>query len=276
MQTTSALYKRLLGEEHSVEARLVIGESGILITEDGDGIIFGRNNGQDIRILVEQGGADDGFTEAEIFDMSTYNELFSGTTPTVGQTVAGQIDVTMLDMRVNIPRMAQLIPYIRLVSADGTEHSEWIKKGVYYLDTREVTHNDDGLNVLTLTGFDAMLKAQDDYPSSASVSYPARDTVIVQTIARAMGVDVDERTWDIMTAQYTYGLPAGYSMQEVLSSIATSYVANWIITDEGMLRLVSFADIPKETRLLTDEVGYAIIFGTENGTASGDPVRILV
>ena len=276
MLHTSDLYKRLYSEEHSIETRLVVGESGVLTTEDGDPIIFGTNDGQDIRILVEQGGADDGFTEAQIFSMTTYNELFDGETPMVGCTVAGQIDVRMMYGNYNLPRMAQMVPYIRLVSADGTERSEWIKKGVYFIDTREITHNDDGLEVLILHGYDALLKAQADYPSDSAANYPAVDTVIVQKIAKAMGVTVDERTWSLMTGGYTYGLPVGYSMQEVLSSIAVPYAGNWIITDEGFLRLVSFADIPKETRLLTDEIGYAIIFGTEDGTESGEPVRILV
>lgn len=276
MLHTSDLYKRLYSEEHSIETRLVVGESGVLTTEDGEGIIFGINEGQDIRILVEQGGADDGFTEAEIFSITTYHDLFDGETPTVGCTVAGQIDVQMMYGNYNLPRMAQMVPYIRLVSADGTERSEWIKKGVFFIDTREITHNDDGLEVLTLHGYDALLKAQGDYPSDDETNYPAEDTEIVQKIAKAMGVDVDERTWDVMTGGYTYGLPVSYSMQEVLSSLAIPYAGNWIMTDEGFLRLVSFADIPKETRLLTDEIGYAIIFGTEDGTEEGEPVRILV
>ena len=276
MLHTSELYKRLYSEEHTIETRLVVGESGVLITEDGYGIIFGNNNGQDIRILVEQGGAEDGFTESEILSITTYHELFDGETPMVGCTVAGQIDVQMLYGYYNLPRMAVMVPYIRLVSADKTEYSEWIKKGVYYIDTREISHNDSGLEILTIHGYDAMMKAQADYPSDSAANYPARDTVIVQKIARAMGVEVDTRTWDVMTGGYTYGLPISYSMQEVLSSIAVPYAGNWIITDEGFLRLVSFADIPKETRLLTDEIGYVIVFGTEDGTAGGDPVRIMV
>ena len=276
MIPTSDLYKRLLSQEHSIETRLVIGTSGVLITEDGYGIVFGNNNGQDIRILVEQGGAEDGFTESEIFSISTHHDLFEGQAPTVGCAIAGRIDVKMMYGNINLPRMSQMIPYIRLVSADKTERSEWIKKGVYFIDTREINHNEDGYDVLHLTGYDAMLKAQADYPSDNAANYPARDTVIVQKIAAAMGVQVDERTWSVMTGNFTYGLPVSYSMQEVLSSIAIPYAGNWIITDEGFLRLVSFADIPKESRLLTDEIGYAIVFGTEDGTSSGDPVRILV
>ena len=270
MIDTSELYKQILSEDHTIETRLVIGESGLLITDDGYNIVFGTGTNA-TRILVEQGGADDGWTESVIFELKTYHSLFDGNTPTVGCTVAGQIDVSFMAGDSIIPRMAQMIPYIRLVSADGTQHSEWIRKGAYFIDTREVTHNDDGLEVLHLTGYDALLKTQADYPSDRAANYPATDTVIVQKIAKAIGVDVDPRTWDIMTGGFTYGLPVSYSMQEVLSSIAIPYAGNWIMTDDGLLRLVSFADVPKETRLLTDEIGYVLVFGSGNNA-----VRILV
>ena len=277
MLPTSELYKRLLSEEHTTEVSLVIGTSGVLTTEEGDAIIFGSNNGENIRILVEQGGPDDGFTQADLFELKTYHQLFDGETPLVGCTVAGQIEASLLLGDVFIPRMADMVPYVRLISADGTEKSEWVKKGIFYVDTREVTHNDGGLNMVNLKGYDALLKAQADYPSDNSAAYPKTDRQIVTLIAKAMGVDIDPRTLTLMNGNYTYGLEVmAYSMQEVLSSIAVPYAGNWIMSDEGMLRLVSLAEIPKETRLLTDEIGYAIIFGTENGQPSGDPVRILV
>ena len=257
MQTTSELYKRLLSEEHTTETWLAIGNA------DPD---------------TDYPGA--GFMESEIFSLSTTHALFETDVPAVGCATAGQIDVTLLPGNHVIPRMAKLVPYIRLISADGTEHSEWLPKGEYFIDTREITHNDDGLDILTIHGYDALLKAQADYPNDSSASYPAKDTVIVQKIAAAMGVELDSRTLPLMNGNYRYGLPLGYSMQEVLSSIAVPYAGNWIMTEEGKLRLVSFADIPKETRLLTDEYGYAIIFGTEDGSPivedSPNNVRILV
>ena len=281
MIPTSPLYKQLLSEEHSIETRLVIGTSGVLITEDKEGIVFGNDFiGTPVRILVEQGGAEDGFTEEIIFSLSTHHALFDGQTPLPGCTVAGEIDVEMLYGNYVLPRMAQLIPYIRLVSADGTRHSEWLQKGVYFIDTREITHNNDGLDILKIHGYDALLKAQADYPSD-NHTYPATDVTIAKVIAKGLGLDasgdgsngIDERTWDVMTGNYEYGLPVGYSMQEVLSSIAMPYVGCWVMTDLGKLRLISLTDLPKETRLLTDEIGYVIIFGTEG---DDDPVRIMV
>ena len=263
MQSTSALYKRLLSEDHSIETRLVIGESGLLVDHEADAITFGTGANL-VRILVDQGGAEDGFTESVIFSLKTYHSLFSDDVPMIGGVVAGEIEVSMLNPVGTIPRMAQIILYIRLVSVDGTEHSDWINKGNFFIDTREITHNDNGLEILKIHGYDALAKAQMQYPSS-SIFYPALDTAIVRECAKkgALDVEVDDRTFTVMNGGYRYGLPVGYSIGEVLSYIAISYCGNWVITDEGKLRLVTLDEVPKETRYLVDEYGYAITFGGE-------------
>lgn len=148
---------------------------------------------------------------------------------------------------------------------DSTEEltSEWIPQGIYFIDTREVTANNNGLNILSLHGFDAMLKAEQPYSSNATVS-DAPDTEYVQAIADAIGVEVDSRTWDIMRG-YAMPFPLGYSMREVLGYIASSYIGSFVMTDEGKLRLVSLLglpDRPGET-LLGDEQGNAIVFGDD-------------
>lgn len=149
--------------------------------------------------------------------------------------------------------------------ADTTEEltSEWIPQGVYFIDTREVTANNNGLDILTLHGFDAMMKAEQPYSSNATVS-DATDTEYVQAIADAIGVEVDSRTWDIMRG-YTMPFPLGYSMREVLGYIASSYIGSFIITDVGKLRLVSLLGLPEISTesLLADEYGNAIIFGED-------------
>lgn len=148
---------------------------------------------------------------------------------------------------------------------DSTEEltSEWIPQGVYFIDTREVTANNNGLEILTLHGFDAMMKAEQPYSSNATVS-DAPDTEYVQAIADAIGVEVDSRTWDIMRG-YTIPFPLGYSMREVLGYIASSYIGSFVMTDEGKLRLVSLLGLPERPTktLLGDEYGNAIIFGND-------------
>lgn len=148
---------------------------------------------------------------------------------------------------------------------DSTEEltSEWIPQGVYFVDTREVTANSNGLDILMLHGFDAMLKAEQPYSSNATVS-DAPDTEYVQAIADAIGVEVDSRTWDIMRG-YHIPMPLGYSMREVLGYIASSYIGSFIMTDEGKLLLVSLLGLPERPTktLLGDEYGNAIIFGND-------------
>lgn len=141
-----------------------------------------------------------------------------------------------------------------------TQYSEWLPKGVYYIDTRETTKNGDGLNILTIHGYDAMLFAEQDF-AGTNLDFPALDTDIVAEIASTMGVLVDSRTYDLMTDAYTLPLPSGYSLREILGYIASMYVGSFIMSETGELRLVSILELPPETNYLIDNAGDAITFG---------------
>lgn len=158
-----------------------------------------------------------------------------------------------------IPTMAEMKPFIRLVGETLT--SGWLQKGVYYIDTREQTDYETTPPVLTIHGYDAMLKAEALYPVDDPGNYPMSDVDVVEFIADAMGIDVDERTYGIMTEEYMINLPATYSMREVLSNIASMYAGNFCITPLGKLRLVGLTDIGAETSYLIDQQGEAITFG---------------
>lgn len=147
---------------------------------------------------------------------------------------------------------------------DSTEYieSEWLPQGVFFIDTRETTANDDGLPVLSVHGYDAMLKAEQDYANNAVIG-DNYDTAYVRAIAQQMGVDVDDRTWEIMQGGHLISFPLGYSCREILSFIAGIYVGCFIISDEGKLRLVSLLTLPAETNLLIDAVGDVLIFGQD-------------
>lgn len=148
---------------------------------------------------------------------------------------------------------------------DSTEEltSEWVPQGVFYIDTRKVTANNNGLDILTLHGYDAMLKAEQPYASNDTVG-DAPDTQYVQAIADAIGVEVDPRTWEIMRG-YIMPFPLGYSMREILGYIASAYIGSFVMTDEGKLRLVSLLGLPERPieTLLGDEYGDAIVFGAD-------------
>ena len=259
MQETSALYRQIISGQHWFETSLAIGESGRLITERNEVITFAGTS-----ILVSRSGGDSGFGENWLINMSTRKSMFANGSPEVGCCISGEIDVKLLKPTGDIPRMAMLAPYVR--AANGTAKSEWIQKGVYFIDTREASEDAAGNTVLTIHGYDAMLKAEQPY-SGALLNWPSTDIQVVRDIAAYMGVAVDARTVAIITHGYAVQLPTSYAMREVLGGIAAMYGGCFIMSDVGELRLVRINELPAETRYLIDNAGYAITFG-------GDRIRV--
>lgn len=263
MQQTSDTYKRILsGGSYWFENSIVVGENGRLVDDDGGLILFGGD-----AILVDTGGPESGFREDKLFagGIKTNHDLFKDGTPDVGSAVSGYADIKMV-APYNVPKKARVSIFIR--ASNGVETSEWIPQGVYFIDTREQTHTGNGYDVLKIKAYDAMLLAEITYPSDNRHNYPLLDKTMVQFIADNMkidpegrGIQVDPRTWGIMTAGYKFPLPVGYSMREVLCMIAAAYAGNFIISPTGELRLVSMFDLPPETRHLITNDGYKITFG---------------
>ena len=154
MQTTSETYQRLLSStNYRYEVTLVIGESGSLIDQSGDYITFADSGGGSFRLLVDTGEADSGFNESQLISLKITQSLFSEDVPMCGCAIASELDVEMIMPISSIPRKARVVPYVRLT--DGTETSEWLQQGVFFIDTREVTHNPYGDEVLSFHAYDA-------------------------------------------------------------------------------------------------------------------------
>ena len=252
MQKTSATYKRLLANPgHWKEYSLVIGETGVLVTERSERITFGG-----VKILVSSTGADSGYGTNKIISMETSKSIFTGSNPTVGNCVAGQITIDMLKPKGEIPRRARLVPYVRLTN--GVEQSEWIQKGVYFIDHREYSGEEN--ERMIINGYDGIILTDGDFPSSTE-NWPRKDVDVVRDIAKEIGADMDDRTAAVMDKGYMINYPAEYSMREVLENIAAMYAGSFIMSDTGELLLVQMFGIPKETNYLTDEMGFTITFG---------------
>ena len=226
MQTTSDLYKSLLqNPDHEKEIKMVIA-----------GVEYGMDN---------------------IVSCSTSGGLFSE--PGIGNCASRQIDLEVFPVGT-IPRQAKIQAFVRLVY--GEQASEWIPKGVFFISTRK---RNKLTGTLTITGYDAMLKAEQTWLTSDydTETWPMTQTDAVSDIAGRIGVAVDSRT--VLSEEYPVEYPVGengdLTMREVLSGIAVSNAGNWIITDDGKLRLIGYGDIPNETNLLVTEHGEAILFG---------------
>lgn len=206
---------------------------------------------KEIKVVV--GGTEFGMDS--IVSLTTVSNLYAEDQPMIGSCVSAEIDLTFLPGNYTPPRMAELDVFVRV--ANDEEVSEWIPKGVFFTDTRTV---DTTTGEYTLHGYDAMLKAEQPFIGEVvEDDWPQTPTQVVDEIARRIGVTVDPRT--VLDDNFPVGLDFEYSCREVLGHIAAANAGNWIITDDGALRLVPLAEQAAATSLLVDEHGNYLTFG---------------
>lgn len=205
-----------------------------------------------------------------LISVKTDLKMFSTEQPSVGGCLSGELTLSMLKPSAIISRMAKIELFARIRA--GSSYAEWIPQGVFYIDTRETTNNDDGLPVLTIHAYDTMLKAEQMFPSTTG-GWPKSDLDVVKLIAYYLGLQptstgtagVDPRTIALMTNGYSISMPGGYTLREALGNIAAMYAGNWVISLENKLLLIPINGIPEETSLIVDESGNIITFGEEDG-----------
>ena len=200
MQNTSILYKQILSGPHIKEVKLNIG---------------GADYGMDVLTSLRVSLAP-----------------FGNGSPTVGLAPAAEITASLYLPSSAVHRMATLRPYVRLVSEGGAV-SEWLPQGVFYVDTRQ----QDESGLLTLHGYDGMLKAERPAPYSA-LQWPALDTDVVGEICSILGFTVDAGTAALMTSGFRISLPTQYTMRETLRFIAALYGGSFVLTASNALHLL--------------------------------------
>lgn len=194
-----------------------------------------------------------------LVSMRTVRKVFSEDAPVLGSCVAGELSLELIASDSSIPRQAKIIPSVRLT--DGNRFSEWLQKGVFYIDTRSTREDTTGAKILTIHGYDDMLKAEQDYPES-SLSWPAADIEVVNEIAAFIGVPVSEKTKEIISNGYQVQYPAQYTCRETLGFISAMYGGCFVMNDLGELELIRLAPVAsKELGYLVTEEGDAITFG---------------
>ena len=153
----------------------------------------------------------------------------------IGNAVARTITATIVPQG-NLPVMAGVNVFMRVTN--GTLTSSWVPKGQFFLDTR--TTDSDGL--LTVTGYDAMLKADSIYMESGT--WAAKTALaVLEEIADSIGVSIEASTESYLQANpiTLASIPAigtdGTTKREMLKHIAVLYGGNFAMTDSGELKL---------------------------------------
>lgn len=185
--------------------------------------------------------------EAEV-SHSVHQRLYE--TFGIGNACCGSLTLELF--AESIPRGACIKRYARLVN--GELASEWIPKGVFYINTRQ--KEDD---LWEIEAFDAMRRADVVWEPDQALSFPMAMQDAVELFCGMMDIDLDPRT---VLEDYTIDYPTDeQTIRQILQYIAAANGGNWIITDAGKLLLVPLLSIPEQTNLLITESGYVITFG---------------
>lgn len=193
------------------------------------------------------------YEEARIVSAESYGGIFERDSLCIGSAVSRQADVTVF-MPGDVPAGAEVKLEYRL-TLDG-ETSEWVPKGVFFVDTRET---DSETGVLTLHCFDAMLKAETPWEPEQSLVFPMTMPEAMRVTAALIGLEIDPRSELIDT--YTIDYPAtGTTVRQIWRWIAAAHGGNWTVTEDGKLRLLRLRAV-KDAAVLGTEDGEAIDFG---------------
>ena len=217
MQNTSALYNSIFASEHTTEYKVVIGSS---------------NTTYDMSYIT---------------GLSTTHQVFDDGNPSIGNAISAQIDLSLREFITEPEKMAIIKPYVRLKNQNGTV-SEWLQKGVFYIDTRK---KDYSTGEITIHGYDALLRGDKDiYTNDASYEeWPKSDIDCVTYLASTfLDAELDSRTISLMTREYEIPFP-GYGddaiqARSLLAYIAGMYGGNFVMSDTGQLRLIVLNNIP--------------------------------
>lgn len=231
MQYTSQLYKDLLSAAHTKQAKLRCGNAS-----------FASGSGS-------------------LRSLSSNLTFFPDTLPSVGGVCLRELRARIFPGDAEIPRGAELRPALRLAGQNAS--SEWIGKGVFYIERRFPA----GSDALDIVAFDRLYMQGADYPVS-SLSFPAPDYDVLNEICAWMGVAQDARTALIVRKGYMVPSPVGKTVGDVLSGIAASYAGNFIMSDAGELLLVPIWALPEVSGTLVDEQGNNVTLGDTNITVT--------
>lgn len=145
----------------------------------------------------------------------------------IGMVVAAQLNLTLWN--VEIDPTASLKVLFR--ATDGTNHSYWHSRGVYYIDKLKASPYSKFVEIVA---YDAMLKTETDFAPDGNY-VPLTALECAQRIAGDIGVALgpNSRAWMTRNPKTLSNAPhvgvGGTTDRDMLSYIGVLYGANWAI-----------------------------------------------
>lgn len=201
---------------------------------------------QDEAVHMELKAVIGGLTYSRLISCKAYPAAFDSLS--IGQAAAAELSLSFVPLGP-VPKAANIQLSARLT--DGSVSTAWVPQGTYYIDHRD---RDMELDVLSVTAFDRMIFAEEQYFSSGTITgtWPRSAPSVVSDICTRLGISLDSRSQIDSALMVT--APVNLTMRDVLRNIAAAHGGNFIITAENKLRLLPLEDLPDLT-LLGDEFG---------------------
>ena len=218
------------------------------------------------RVVLELETVSNGVTEyveldeSSIYSLKTMGSVFADNTPSIGSFCAREIDVSFKPpIGKTIPKRARMRVFTYL--DNGTQQSERIPKGVFFIDTRDYNSSRTRMFV---HGYDAAIKFDTDI-AETDFEWPVSPTTLILQLAQSVGVSVVLPV-DLITLLLTnvYRVPLTIcTKREMIRYIAAAIGCNAVIDDRGRLRFL-FLKIDTtagDGNYLVDEAGNRIVIG---------------
>lgn len=194
------------------------------------------------------------FGEDKLISVSTQRSLVPDDGISVGNCISGQVSARFYCVndsweKIEIPKKAVIHIQVRAVSTKNSSESGlpsksgWFSKGVFFVDRR---FYDSDTKIVDVVGFDALANAGAIYIESLENGNVATDIKsVVQYIASLLSISVSKDTLNGLSRTIQYPTSDGKklykktSCREMLAKIASGYLANFIVSDDGMLTMVA-------------------------------------
>ena len=166
--------------------------------------------------------------------------LFPENGPSIGNACSTECDIVLIEDSENWPRMAEFEVKVQIMSENNTQVSEWLTMGTFYTDERAYTVTGD----LSIIGFDAMLTMEQYWTDKVDLpaNWPITARAWCDIIADAGLAEFDTRN-SIDNSVAFIGLDTSSTVRDKLKDIGSAHGGNWVMTEDGKLRLVPFTNV---------------------------------